>query len=149
MYKDMATFLKFWSKYGYWESHKAHEFSSLKKHLYITFWLNIARKEMPAYISILKVLFLSALRCPPGNDCCVNGLCACDLREVRRTSVSRAGKKDRWNWRRRRETELKSREKLIRMGGSDDRRYRDGSEGGTAEGWRWRRNNSGPKMYFK
>jgi hypothetical protein len=45
--------------------------------------------------------------------------------------------------------ELKSREKLIRMGGSDDRRYRDGSEGGTAEGWRWRRNNSGPKMHFK
>jgi hypothetical protein len=55
------------------------------KKLYITFWL--------AYICTLKVLSLFALRCPRCNDCCVNGLCACDLRKVRRTSVSLAGKR--------------------------------------------------------
>lgn len=43
MYRDLAKFLRFWSKYYYWKSQKKLDFKLFI--LNIVFWLHIARKK--------------------------------------------------------------------------------------------------------
>jgi hypothetical protein len=41
MYKSLVIFLKFWSKFGYWKSQNALDFST-SKFIHLSFWLYIA-----------------------------------------------------------------------------------------------------------
>jgi hypothetical protein len=49
IYRNLATFLKFWSYFDYWKFQKALAFSSTFNFLNIVFWLYIASKKRASW----------------------------------------------------------------------------------------------------